>query len=161
MIALVAIGCFRTDGGHSNLNSYISESEFESNLEVRIKNTGEIIDALREAGVTDESLLRLEFFFYTNLESNAVELESTLKKRGYDVKSGESAADDVTFLVRGWTTPIRMDETTVVQWAEDMCRTGFAHDCKFDGWGTNPNQPKETDETTVVDPTRKLEDPPG
>jgi regulator of RNase E activity RraB len=138
MVALVAIGCLRTDGGPSNLNSYISESEFESNLEVRIKNTGEIIDALREAGVTDESLLRLEFFFYTNLESNAVELESTLKKRGYRLEKligGEIG-------VRGWTTPIRMDETTVVQWVEDMCRTRFAHDCEFDGWGTNPNQPK-------------------
>ena len=170
----------------------ISESEFQRNLAKRKTAARQVLDLLRQRGVTDESLRRLEFFFYTNLESNAVELESTLKKRGYDVNVGEFEFEDesepehdgmlsykavqelrwhgeelppggweldfdtkrqwwildrdVRFSVIGLTTPVRMDETTVVQWAEDMCRTGFAHDCEFDGWGTLVNQPKETDE---------------
>ena len=192
MIALVAIGCFRTDGGHFKLEPYVSIFKFECILEGNIQRSRQVLDRLRQVGVTDESLHRLEVFFYTNLESNAVELESTLKKRGYDVNVGEFEFEDesepehdgmlsykavqelrwhgeelppggwelgfdtkrwwwildrdVRFSVIGLTTPVRMDETTVVQWAEDMCRTGFAHDCEFDGWGTLVNQPKETDE---------------
>jgi hypothetical protein len=35
-------------------------------------------------------------------------------------------------MITGWTTPIRMDEATVINWIETMCRLGFANDAKFD-----------------------------
>lgn len=122
------------------MNSYVSEADLESNLVNQLAMLPQTVAQLRQHGVTGDTALRLNFFFYTNSESNAANLASVLKQRGYDVETGESAADDGTFLVAGWTTPIKMDEATVGPWAEDMCRCGFAHDCEFDGWGTNPNQ---------------------
>ena len=40
----------------------------------------------------------------------------------------------------GVSSPIPMDEATVVQWTQEMCEAGFLHDCEFDGWGTNAAQ---------------------
>ena len=140
LLAVAATGCSHPNGESPKLTRYLSESEFESNLAKQRAVSPETIAQLREHGVTDDTELRLEFFFYTNLESNAAKLESALKQLGYDVESGESAADDGTFIVTGWTIPIKMDESSVVQWTDDMCRVGYTHDCDFDGWGTNPNQ---------------------
>ncbi len=76
--------------------------------------------------------LRLEFFFYTNNPANAEALNAKLVKFGYDSRFGESADDPALFVTTGWTTPIRMDEPTVVDWIETMCRLGFANDAEFD-----------------------------
>ena len=76
--------------------------------------------------------LRLEFFFYTNNPANAEALNSKLVELGYDSQSGESAGDPALFVTTGWTTPIRLDEATVINWIESMCRLGFAHDAEFD-----------------------------
>ena len=44
------------------------------------------------------------------------------------------------FVITGWTSPIKMDENTVLNWTKDMCEVGYKYDCDFDGWGTNPDQ---------------------
>lgn len=140
LLAVALAGCSRPIGESPKLNRFVSQSEFESNLAKQRAMSPETVAQLRKYGVTDDSALRLEYFFYTNRESNAAGLESALKQLGYDVESGETAANDGTILVTGWTAPIKMDESSVVQWTDDMCRIGFTHDCDFDGWGTNPSQ---------------------
>ena len=51
---------------------------------------------------------------------------------GYDSQSGESEDDPALFMTTGWTSPIRVDEATLINWIETMCRLGFANDAVFD-----------------------------
>ncbi len=88
--------------------------------------------ALAQLREHEDRELRLEFFFYTNKSANAEALNSKLVDLGYDSRFGESAGDSALFMTTGWTTPIRMDEATVINWIETMCRLGFANDAKFD-----------------------------
>ena len=88
--------------------------------------------ALAQLREHEDRELRLEFFFYTNKSANAEALNSKLVDLGYDSRSGESASDSALFITTGWTTPIRMDEATVIDWIETMCRLGFANDAEFD-----------------------------
>ena len=76
--------------------------------------------------------LRLEFFFYTNNSANAEALNSKLLKLGYDARSDESASEPGLFVMSGWTTPMRMDEATLINWIETMCRLGYANNAAFE-----------------------------
>lgn len=98
------------------------------------------LDHLRSFGVPDETELRMEFFFYSKTMIKAEELASELRLLNYDVETGKSAGANNLFLITGWTIKMKMDNETVVHWAEEMCELGYEFDCKFDGWGTTPNQ---------------------
>ena len=76
--------------------------------------------------------LRLEFFFYTNNPADAEVLNSILLKLGYESRSDESASEPGLFVSSGWTTPMRMNEPTVISWIETMCRLGYANNAGFE-----------------------------
>ena len=116
-------------GSKSSSSPYHAEAQFETNLARQVSMTRQALARLREH---EDRELRLEFFFYTNKSANAEALNSKLVDLGYDSRSGESASDSALFITTGWTTPIRMDEATVIDWIETMCRLGFANDAEFD-----------------------------
>ncbi len=116
-------------GSKSSSSPYQTEAQFETNLARQVSMTRQALAQLREH---EDRELRLEFFFYTNNSANAETLNSKLVDLGYDSRSGESASDPALFITTGWTTPIRMDEATVINWIETMCRLGFANDAEFD-----------------------------
>jgi hypothetical protein len=116
-------------GSKSSSSPYQTEAQFEINLARQVSMTRQALAQLREH---EDRELRLEFFFYTNDSANAETLNSKLVDLGYDSRSGESAGDPALFMTTGWTTPIRMDEATVINWIETMCRLGFANDAEFD-----------------------------
>ena len=132
-------GCSKKDD-NSSPDRFVSDHSFKSNLSKQIEMTPKTLEQLRTYGVADDVKLKLEIFFYTDTEDKARPLAGELRNLGYDVEAGLSAGDDRLFLVTGWTTPIQMDTISVTAWVEDMVRLGFAHDCEFDGWGTNPQQ---------------------
>ncbi len=116
-------------GSKSSSSPYQTEAQFETNLARQVSMTRQALAQLRKH---EDRELRLEFFFYTNNSANAETLNSKLVDLGYDSRSGESASDPALFITTGWTTPIRMDEATVINWIETMCRLGFANDAEFD-----------------------------
>ena len=116
-------------GSKSSSSPYQTEAQFETNLARQVSMTRQV---LAQLGEHEDRELRLEFFFYTNNSANAETLNSKLVDLGYDSRSGESAGDPALFMTTGWTTPIRMDEATVINWIETMCRLGFANDAEFD-----------------------------
>ncbi len=130
-------GCGKGDSGDQR---FVTESAFRKNLVSQSRMTPQTLEQLRDYGVTDDSKLALEFFFYTDTAAKASALATLLSTEGYLVEHGPSASDETTLVVTGWTTRMRMDEKTVTAWTERMCRIGFEHDCQFDGWGTNPDQ---------------------
>jgi len=96
-----------------------------------------VLEQLNIHGVTDNSELELEFFFYTNKEDNASNLAIELNKLNYQINLVDhSASDKNQWVVIGWTTKMKMDLQTVTKWTNQMCKLGYENDCDFDGWGT-------------------------
>ena len=126
--------------GDSPTTAFVSEADFKAN---RIKQTTmapQTMEQLRGYGVTDESKLKLEYFFYTNTKEKAEVLAEELAGRGYNGEHDVAAGNPSQFVITGWTTPMSMSNEVVVSWTGDMCDLGYKFDCEFDGWGTNPNQ---------------------
>ena len=133
-------GCSKNDEGSGEKDGFVSKQSFRENLAKQAAMSPETVRQLRKHDVTDETTLKLEFFFYTDTQEKAEALAAPLRTFHYEVETGPSAGDDGLVLVTGWSLPSKMDERSVVAWTEKMCRLGFKHDCEFDGWGTNPDQ---------------------
>jgi hypothetical protein len=118
-----------------------SDEAHTRNRERQLSMTPQTVAQLRVYGVTDESQLKLEYFFYTNTKEKASALAQKLADLGYTGSYDHSASDKHQFVVTGWTSPMMMDAQTVLDWTGRMCDAGHGHDCEFDGWGTNPQQP--------------------
>lgn len=102
--------------------------------------TPQTIARLRSLGVTEESRLKLEYFFYTNTKEKAAALAQKLADLGYADSCDNAATNKKEFLINGWTSPMKMDDKTVLDWTASMCDLGREHDCDFDGWGTYAEQ---------------------
>ncbi len=126
--------------GNGKSRRFVSDTAFHKNLAKQSEMSPQTVEQLRNYGVTDQTLLKLEFFFYTDADEKGVALGEILKSLGYQVECRASVDDCRQFLVTGWTIPVQMDVESVVAWTRTMCRLGYDHDCDFDGWGTNPEQ---------------------
>jgi regulator of RNase E activity RraB len=129
---------------------YRTEEQRTTNRDNQLKMTPQTLDALRQHRVDKDSLLRLEFFFYTNTSEKAAKLSDNLASLGYSSDFGTSAGNAKEYIINGWSTPIKMDESTVLEWSALMCELAANHDCEFDGWGTDPTQAsRENDDEAV------------
>jgi len=139
VIIIIAMGLFNIFGKKDD--RYVSESTFKATVQKQKEMNTQTLTQLSKYGVTDNSELKLEFFFYTDTQDKASNLAIELKKMNYNIEPvDKSAGDPKLWAITGWTTPIRIDITTVTKWTEQMCKIGFENDCDFDGWGTNPDQ---------------------
>jgi hypothetical protein len=116
-------------GSKASSDPYQTEAQFETNVARQVTMARKGLAQLREHEGRE---LRLEFYFYTNNSANAEALNSKLVELGYESQSGESSDNPALFVTTGWTTPIRVDEDTVINWIETMCRLGYANDALFD-----------------------------
>ncbi|MBE1294528.1 MAG: hypothetical protein GJ677_18750 [Rhodobacteraceae bacterium] len=131
---------FASFGGQTSAEQFQTEDQFTENLSRQTRITPLTLEKLYQYGVTDETELRLEYFFYTNREKKAASLHEALEKLGYSGRYGQSADEASIFIVTGWSMPVKMSKDSAVSWTETMCRIGFKYDAEFDGWGTNPEQ---------------------
>ena len=141
---LITMGFFSTlfgckQGGGDG--RFQSEEAYAQNRARQLTMTPQTVAQLRKYGVTGESQLKLEYFFYTNTKEKAAALAQALATLGYTGSYDHSASDKKQFVVTGWTSRMKMDDQTVLDWTGRMCDAGHEHDCEFDGWGTNPKQP--------------------
>jgi hypothetical protein len=125
---------------NNGIKQFVSESAFENNSTKQIKMTPLTMKELKKLNVNEDKELKLEYFFYTNTDKKANAFALELSKLNYDVKSRQSAGDKKLFLVTGWTTKMKMEDSTVANWTKAMCELGYEFDCEFDGWGTTPDQ---------------------
>lgn len=119
---------------------FVTEDAFRQNTANQMKMAPLTLAELRKHGVGESSQLKLEYFFYTNAPEKAAALTAKMQSLGYQAEDGRSASGKKEYLITGWTDPIPMSVEAVVDWSRRMCEIGYAHDCDFDGWGTNPNQ---------------------
>ena len=81
--------------------------------------------------------LKIEFFFYADLEVKAVNLAIDLSNRGCDVYPlDHTSSDNSKWLICGLTNRMSMKKKQLDQWTKVMCKLANDHNCLFDGWGT-------------------------
>ena len=119
---------------------FLTQKAHERALSSQLQMTPETLSQLRTLGVGIERSLSLEYFFYTNTPAKAESLGSALLGLGYTPEIGPSASDKRQSVITGWTPRMPMGDAIVSSWTREMCELGYAHDCEFDGWGTNPQQ---------------------
>ena len=133
----LAVAACKHTGSKSRLDSDNSQG---GDCAKQMAMTPKTVAQLRQYGVTDQTQLRLEYFFYTKMKDKAAGLSEKLSGLGYSSAHDRSASDPKQFVVSGWTTRMAMDEETVLAWTRRMCDLAREHKCEFDGWGTNPEQ---------------------
>ena len=144
VIPAITMGLFSSLFGCSSSGGdgrFQSDDAYAQSRAKQLTMTPQTIAQLRKYDVTDRTQLRLEYFFYTNAKEKAAALARKLAGMGYTASSDHSASDKKQFIVTGWTSPMTMDDQTVLDWTGRMCDVGHEYDCEFDGWGTNPKQP--------------------
>ena len=120
---------------------FVSRKSCDRNLVNQLAMTPQTLAHLRMYDVSPDHRLKLEFFFYTDAPSKAASLAGALGNMQYEVRYGASASKKKNLqTITGWSGPIGMQDTVVLDWTRQMCELGFEHDCEFDGWGTNPRQ---------------------
>ena len=121
-------------------NQFVTEQAFKSNLTKQMQMTPQTMEQLRKINVSADKELKLEYFFYTNTADKAKLFADEIGKLNYEVKSEQSAGDKKSFVITGWTTKMKMQDSVVANWTKEMCELGYKFDCDFDGWGTSPDQ---------------------
>ena len=119
---------------------FVRRRSLIENEKMQMKLAPITLSHLKNFGVSDDTELKVEFFFYSRDQIHADALVNKLKELNYEVYSCRSAGNEDLFLITGWTTKMKMDDKTVQDWTEEMCEVGYRFDCQFDGWGTTPAQ---------------------
>ena len=91
-----------------------SDDAYAQSRAKQLKMTPQTMAQLRKYEVTDRTQLKLEYFFYTNTKDKAEGLLRKLVGMGYTANSDHSGRNKKQFVVTGWTTPMKMDDETVL-----------------------------------------------
>lgn len=96
-------------------------------------------ETLQEVGVTEESELRLDFFYVAPGDQPAHALAAFLQaETDYDVQvvsSGGGFLKKKAWSVTGSTQPTKVSADVLDDWVTWMVAAGFNEGCEFDGWG--------------------------
>lgn len=87
---------------------------------------------LESNGVTEETPLILDLFFYPETEEDLNSLVVALGSRYSEVLSGESQGK---LVVQAVTAPLKYSLDSLLELVEEMCVLGVEHNSEFDGWG--------------------------
>lgn len=124
-------------GKERDLN--MRDKHYERILEKQLAMNRQTWAALERRGATEDSELRLDFFFYAPNRKAAEQLYALLNEQtDYDVK----LHSDGPFLRRKWriegtTQKTKISPAILDQWVLWMVTAGKESSCDFDGWGTS------------------------
>lgn len=115
---------------------FVSTKSFARNILNQMEMTPMTLTQLRKNNVSQDTELKLDYFFYTNNVEKAKKLSEELLKLNYKVEYRLDEQKRKQFIITGETTNIKMTDSIVLKWTADMCELGYKCDCEFDGWGT-------------------------
>jgi hypothetical protein len=106
-------------------------------IERQLEMSGATLDALRRAGLTDQTEVQLQFFFAARNEASGQALVAHLAKNDcLDLKLEKSGGFlSRRFSVAGKTHPTVVTTQVLAIWIPWIVVQGITHDCEFDGWG--------------------------
>jgi Regulator of ribonuclease activity B len=100
---------------------------------------GQTWETLQRHGVTEETELRLDFFYVAPAEKQAEGLAEFLtRETDYEVRVQSQPAGLLkgrTWAVVGRTQETKISRDVLDHWARWMVGAGLASECEFDGWG--------------------------
>jgi len=107
----------------------------EKLIAVMVANNRQLWAQLQDAGVTEQTELRLDFFYESAGSEGDAELAELLRREtDYDVQIGEGGKKG--YGVTGTTQPTAVDVEKLNEWVTWMVLAGYENGrCKFDGWG--------------------------
>jgi len=113
---------------------------YEGTLSQQLAMNPKTWEALQEHGVTEDSELRLEFFYVAPGESEAQNLVTCLQdETDYDVEARSHKKGMLSkrgWIVTGHTQPTKVSLEILNEWVDWMVTAGAEHGgCEFDGWG--------------------------
>jgi hypothetical protein len=117
---------------------------YEGTLTRQLQMNPATWEALQKHGVTEESQLRLDFFFNAPSKPKAEQLAAFLRTEiDYDVVIGQHKKKGLLakpgWTVEGKTQPTSASLEILNDWVTWMVGAGAEHGaCQFDGWGTQP-----------------------
>ena len=95
--------------------------------------------ALQQHGATEDTDLRLDFFYNAPNERAARALAAYLNgETDYEVRVGSAGGGLLkkkAWVVTGTTRDTKVSQEILDQWVEWMVLAGFENRCEFDGWG--------------------------
>jgi hypothetical protein len=119
---------------------FVTEVAFLQNRGKQTSLVPQTLAQLRQHGVTEETELPLEFYFYTDAEPKAAKLTAALKEKGYAAEHKPAPHNRHLRVIAGSASPMKMQDRVVIAWAREMCELGYASDCEFDGWAAKLKQ---------------------
>jgi hypothetical protein len=113
------------------------KSKAQRIIERQVELSGATLDALHQAGLTNEREVQIEFFFSAPSEASAKALVAHLAKNDcLDLKVEKSGGFlSRRFSVAGKTHPTVVTVQVLAQWIPWIVVQGITHGCEFDGWG--------------------------
>lgn len=110
-------------------------------LASRLKITKSMWAALQKAGVKEDDLRAVDFFFDAPDELHAQALGAVLEDghaSSVDVSSQREGLlrRKMVWSVRGTSVPLRLSAESLRDWVTAMVELGAKHDAVFEGWGT-------------------------
>ncbi len=102
----------------------------------KLANT-RVLELVKHFGTKDNSVLSVEFFFYTDRQDDASNLAIELHRLGYEIYGvSELVVGSRQWSVTGHTPKMSADDEAMHQWTVSMEKLGMSNNCTFDGWGT-------------------------
>jgi regulator of ribonuclease activity B len=115
-----------------------SDDKYESTLAKQLAMNERTWVALQNHGITQTTLLRLDFLYYCPSESSAQQLAAFLEdETDYEVEMRADRDTKGKWVVEGQTQETSVSREILDQWVEWMVAAGFDHECVFDGWGAS------------------------
>ncbi len=113
---------------------------FAELLSLQLNMNKQTLAALREHGVDENTLLRLDFSYEAPTERAGEELAAFLRdETDYEVETismKRGLLKKRAWTVQGSTQQTAIDDQTLDEWVTWMVVAGSEHgDCEFDGWG--------------------------
>jgi hypothetical protein len=128
------MGFFSRDKG----KRFVGAEAHRRNLENQTQMSPGTVAQLHGVCVQKGASLALQYFFYTDANAKGETLARALSAKHYSAECHPAADGGPLFCITGWSTPVSIEDKSVVAWTREMCELGFEHDAEFDGWGTSP-----------------------
>ena len=115
----------------------VQEAQAQELIKKHLTLSGQTLDALRRAGLTEEQQVPIEFFFIAPNEKVAKALASHLEESDCLNLSCEKTGGLLSrkWRLSGQTYPTQIDVQVLAQWLPWIVVQGASYDCQFDGWG--------------------------
>ena len=114
------------------------KDDYQHLLAKHLARNEEVWLALQDCGISDKTVLQLDFQYFASSEECAQQLISFLRaETDYSVELRLDFSPEGMWLIAGHTQKTTVSKEVLDHWVEGMAATGFAHGCVFDGWAAS------------------------